>query len=402
MSMTGRKQVYLDYAATTPLDPEVKTEMERYFGEDFGNPSSLHMLGQRAQIAIDRAREKTAKAVGAHWREIIFTGSATEADNFAVRGVVNQIHASFPHLAPHVITSQIEHKAILETCKQLEKEGVEITYIPVNTEGIVSVEDIIGAVKPNTVLVSIMYANNEIGTIQPIKEISQALTKMRPTISGRDERLAHLSHRLPYFHTDAVQALNYLNCNVENLGVDLMSLSSHKVYGPKGIGALYARGGTPLMPLIVGGGQEYGQRSGTENVPAIMGFAKAVEKTMALQEQEVQRLRELQTHMIDGLKKNFQENVVLQGSRTNRLPNNINVRFASMPADSLLARLDQEGVFVSGGSACNARAMEPSHVIAALGVSKEAAKTSIRFTMGRHTTEKDIDFTLSVLENMKL
>ena len=397
--MADKKQVYLDYAATTPLDLEVRAEMEKYFSEEFGNPSSLHMLGQRAQIAIDQAREKIAKVLGAHWREIIFTGSATEADNFALRGLVNQLRVSFPGLVPHIITSQIEHKAILETCKQLEKEGVEITYVPVNSDGIVSVDAIIAAVKPNTVLVSIMYANNEIGTIQPIQEISQALAKIRPAIEC-DNQLTDLRHRLPYLHTDAVQALNYLECNVENLGVDLMSLSSHKIYGPKGIGALYVKGGTPLMPLIVGGGQEYGNRAGTENVPAIRGFAKAVEKTAAIKDTENAHLLQLRSYFIEEIEKMFAGNAILQGSRTKRLPNNINFRFVSMPADSLIARLDQNGIYASGGSACNARAMRPSHVITALGVSPEEAKTSIRFTMGRDTSKDDIDYTLSVLKNI--
>ena len=266
-----KKEVYLDNAATTPVDPAVEAAMRPYFLEEYGNPGSLHALGQRAQVAVDTAREKIAHAIGANWRELVLTGGATEANNLAVFGVVRAVtveaRKTNPDFVPHIITSSIEHKAILEPCAQLEKEGAEVTYIKVGKEGIVDPKDVEAALKENTVLVSIMYANNEIGTIQPIMEIAQAI---------RSYKLKAQSYKL-VFHTDAVQAFQYLDCNVEKLGVDLMTLSAHKIYGPKGIGALYVKKGTPLMPLIMGGGQEEGRRGGTENVPAIVGFAKAVE-----------------------------------------------------------------------------------------------------------------------------
>ena len=391
--MKQDRKVYLDHAATTPLDPVVEEAMRPYFGEEFGNPSSIHTPGQHAQIAVDNARESLAQFLGAKWREIIFTGSATEADNMAVRGVVKAVHPKLAQGAvPHIVTSVIEHKAILEPCRELEKEGVEVTYVPVNKEGIIDARGVENAIKKNTVLVSIMYVNNEIGTVQPIAEIAERIKRKKL-------ELHNLEKGIPYFHTDAVQALQYLDCKVDNLGVDLMTISAHKVYGPKGIGALYLRKETPIAPLVTGGGQEHNLRAGTENVPGIVGFARAVKIVAQIQNQEGKRLRDLQYYMIEEIKKRFPK-FILQGSREKRIPNNVNLRFHGISADSSLIALDQQGIYVSTGSACTVGAVEPSHVIMALGVSAEEARQTIRFSMGRSTTKDDIGYVLAALENL--
>ncbi|MBI2463067.1 MAG: cysteine desulfurase [Candidatus Spechtbacteria bacterium] len=394
--MQNKRTIYLDYAATTPMDPDVEKAMIPYFSGEFGNPSSLHSLGQHAQIAIDIAREVVARHVGAQWREIIFTGSATEADNTVIRGVVKAMRDDLPNFTPHIITSTIEHKAILQPLKELEKEGVvDVTYIPVDSYGLVSVDAVADAVKDNTVLVSIMYANNEVGTIEPIAEIGKILKGKKRQISNTSA--AGGRYQIPYFHTDAVQALNYLDCNVDNLGVDFMSLSGHKIYGPKGVGALYARKDAPFTSLMSGGGQEYGRRASTENVPAIVGFAAAIKKVALVQKEEVARLAELRYYMISEMEKRFAGKIILQGSRDKRLPNNVNIRLAGIAADSPLIVFDQEGVCVSAGSACTAKAVEPSHVIHAMGISDDDAKKSLRFSFGRQTTREDIDYALVVL-----
>ena len=375
--MGDMKKIYLDYAATTPLDPKVLEAMTPFLKSDFGNASSIHEPGQKAREAIDKAREKAAEFLNCAASEIIFTGSATEANNLAVFGVVKA--AKKKDVKPHIITTKIEHHAIIEPCEVLEREGTaEITYLTVDKDGLIKPEDVQKALKINTVLVSIMYANNEIGTIQPVVEIGQLLKKSEVL-----------------FHTDAVQAINYLDCDVEKLGVDLLTLSGHKIYGPKGVGALYVRQGTSLAPLIYGGGQERGLRSGTENVAAIVGLGAAIAqiKTEKVKMAQLMRLRD---RLIDGVLTKIPTSR-LNGSRENRLPNNANFSFEAAEGESIVIALDQEGIAASTGSACSSRSLEPSHVLLALGLSHEQAHGSLRLTLGRYTTEQEIDRVLAVL-----
>ena len=369
------KKVYLDYASSTPADCEVVKAMEPYFSEKFGNPGAMHRWGQEAQAAVDESRQKVADFFGCAFEEIIFTGPATESNNIAIRGIVRKREKSTP--VPHIITSVIEHKSVIETCKDLEKEGAEVTYLPVTKDGFVRPEDVEAAIKENTVLVSIMYVSNEIGTVQPIAEIARA-------VKG------------PVFHTDAVQAPNYLDCNVENLGVDLLTFSGQKIYGPKGVGGLYIKNGVEVAPFITGGGQEKGIRAGTENVPYIVGLAKAIEIAADMRDKEAARVEKLRNYFIDEVLAKV-PNAGLNGSRENRIPNNANFLFPGAPANNLLIALDQEGIAASSGSTCTIKTVTPSAVIMALGRSEEEAKQSIRFTLGRGTTKKDIDYTVSVL-----
>ncbi len=368
------RQIYLDYASTTPMDPEAKKAMEPYFQEKFGNPGAMHRWGQEAQAAIDEARAKVADFFGCAFEEIIFTGSATESSNLAIRGVVKG----------HIITSAIEHKSVLETCRDLEKEGVEVTYLPVTKDGFVRPEDVREAIKENTVLVSIMYVNNEIGTIQPIHEIADIIRKHQNKL---------------VFHTDAAQALNYLDCDVKNLGGDMLTFSGHKIYGPKGIGGLYVKKGTQIAPVVTGGNQERGLRSGTENVPYIVGLGKAVEIAQKMRARESVRLQKLRDYFIDEVLKKV-ANAELNGSRENRIPNNANFLFRGIPANNLLIALDQAGIAASSGSTCTIKTVTPSEVLMALGRSEEEAKQSIRFTLGRGTTKSDIDYAVSVLQTV--
>jgi cysteine desulfurase len=367
-------KIYLDYAATTPIDPKVLKAMLPYLKKEFGNPSSIHSFGQKALGAVDEAREKVAKFLGCDATEIIFTGSATEANNLAIFGLVKK--------GDHIIVSKIEHHAILEPCRVLEKRGVEVTYLPVDKDGLVSVFDVKKAVKPNTVLVSIMYANNEIGVIQPVAEISQA-------IKTADKRI--------YFHTDAVQAVNYLDCQVNNLGVDLLTISSHKIYGPKGVGALFIRKGVPINPLIYGGGHERGLRSGTENVAGIVGLGQALEE---IQNPKLKihniKIKQLRDKLIKRILKTIPGSQ-LNGSSKLRLSNNANISFKGAEGEALVIALDQKGVACSTGSACSSKSLEPSHVLLALGLSREAAHGSLRISLGRFTTEKEIDRFLKIL-----
>jgi len=376
------KKIYLDYAATTPIAPEVLRVMLPYLKEEYGNPSSIYSLGQKAQMAIDKAREEVSRFLNCSPSEIIFTGSATEANNLAIFGIVRALRKK--GIKPHIITSQIEHHAVLEPCHQLEREGVEVTYLPVTKEGIVKVSDVKKAIKKNTVLVSVMYANNEIGTIQPIAEIGKLLKTIHSKLQTKI-----------YFHTDAVQAANYLDCNVQKLGVDLLTLSAHKIYGPKGVGALYIKEGTPITPLIYGGGQESGVRSGTENVAAIVGLGEAI-KQIANRKSQIVRIKQLRDKLIEGILKKI-PGTRLNGSKEYRLPNNVNASISGVEGESMVIALDQEEIAASTGSACSSRSLEPSHVLLALGLSSEQAHGSLRLTLGRYTTEKEIDKVLEVL-----
>lgn len=372
----NKKIIYLDYAATTPIDSKVLRETLPYLKEGYGNPSSIYELGQQAQMALDKARQRVGDFLNCSPSEIIFAGSATEANNLAIFGTVRAWQKKGKK--PHLITTQIEHHAVFEPCKILEKEGVEVTYLPLDKEGLISIPDLEKAIKENTVLVSVMYANNEIGTIQPITEIGKLLKKFKVL-----------------FHTDAVQAVNYLNCDVQKLGVDLLTLSGHKIYGPKGVGALYVRKGTEILPIIYGGGQETGARSGTENVAGIVGLGAAIKQIISHKSQ-ITKLKKLRDKLIDGILKGIADSK-LNGSPEHRLPNNANFTIRGAEGESMVIALDGEGIAASTGSACSSRSLEPSHVLLALRLSQEEAHCSLRLTLGRYTTEGEIKQVLEVL-----
>ena len=365
------KRIYLDHNATTPLDPAVLEEMLPFLTEKFGNASSVHSAGQEARRAVEQARERLARLIGADASEIVFTSGGTEADNHALRGVVDPVTANAA--CPHIVTSAIEHPAVLNTCQMLEKRGCAVTYVPVDEHARVDVEQVRSAIKPETKIVSIMLANNEVGTIQPVAEIAA---------------IAH--ERGALVHTDAVQALGRLPIDVRKLGVDLMSVSSHKIYGPKGIGALYLRRGVRVTPLLFGGHQERHRRGGTENVPAIVGFGKASELAGALREERATRERELRDRLERAILERIPHTRV-NGHPTERLPNTLNAAFRFVEGESLLMNLDFEGVAVSTGSACSSGDLKPSHVLVAMGLPVEEAHGTLRFSLGRSTTEEDID-----------
>lgn len=366
---------YLDNAATTPVDKKVMEAMLPYFSEKYGNPNSMHHKGLEAKEAIEEARKKVAELLGADEKDIIFVGSGTESDNLALIGTARALKQK----GNHIITTNIEHHAVLDTCEYLEKEGFRVTYVPVKENGIVDPKDIGNAITGKTILISVMYANNEIGTIQPVKEIAQ-MAKAKNIL----------------FHTDACQAAGYLDMDVNNIGADLMTLNGSKIYGPKGIGVLYAKKGVVIQPLIYGGGQERGLRSGTENVPEIIGFAKALEIAQKKREDESRRLTRLRDKLIDGLKKKI-GHITINGDLKNRLPNNVNISVAGVEGESMILHLDANGICASTGSACSSHSLEPSHVIKALGLSDEASHSSLRFSLGRHTTEEDIEKVLKDL-----
>ena len=389
------KRVYLDYAATTSVDPEVVLVMQPYFLEKYGNSSSIHRFGQEALKSLDEARETIKNFLGAkEQREIIFTGSATEANNLAIKGLIFKIQSARGRAKlktrPHIITSEIEHESVLEPVRWLEKSGfADVTYIKPNSNGLIGVGDVESALQPDTVLVSIHYANNEIGTIQPVREIGKVI-----------ERFKEKSGLRPvYFHSDAVQAIQFLDSFVDKLKVDLLTLSSHKIYGPKGIGALYVRQGVELEPVLHGGGQEYGLRSGTENIPLIVGFAVAVKKVIATREQENIRLKILRDIFLAKLQKIYPR-VIINGSWENRLPNNLNVTFPKIDGESLLVSLSEAGMGVSSGSACSARAQEPSYVLGAIGRDAQDVKASLRITLGRVTQTEDTEIFCQALEKV--
>ena len=405
LSESGKRisAVYLDYASTTPVDPEVLQEMLPYFSEKFGNPSSLHSFGQEAQAAVDVARSAAADFLGCLTQEIIFTGSATEANNIVILNAV-KIARSKGIKNPHIIASAIEHKSVLEPIRKLEKDGeITVTYLPVSKEGIIDVEALKNALGDNTALVSIMYANNEIGIIQPIIEVSNIIRNFREN--------SKFGAALPLMHTDAAQAALYADMKVKEIGVDALTLSGHKIYGPKGVGVLYAKKEISLAPIMHGGEQEYGKRPGTENVPAIVGIGKALSKISewGKQSADMQSLRdyfigrvleEIKFTALNGGNPRTQraEQSPYDG-KDNRLPNNANILFKGISSADLLIMLDMEGIAVSAGSACSAKSAspEPSHVLRAIGLSEKDAKSSIRFSFGRQTTKGDIDRALEVL-----
>ncbi len=459
-----KKRIYLDYAASTPVDPSVFAAMRPYFSERFGNPGSVHSFGQEAIAAVDASREKIAHVIGAEFRDIIFTGSATEANNLALRGVVNAMRKMREASAlfekdrecrpdvfsddyrAKVILLSVEHESILETAREFEKEGVEVIYLPVDKNGMIDLRALRASLDDRTILVSVMYANNEIGTVQPIFEIRKIIDDFKK------ERYAAAAHFFPLFHTDAVQAFQFLDCDAAKLGVDMMTLSAHKIYGPKGTGCLYTKKNTEyriqniekgkagtrdskgkqnntplnsefsiLNSIITGGGQEFGLRSGTENVPSIVGFAKAVELATAAREKESERMARLRDYFWKGIEKIYPKAAVngiaprasaVARSLPSALPNILNVYFPGRDAQDILTRLDMQGIAASSGSACRSRALDPSHVIMALGrshgsdfgssSSKNRAKESVRFSFGRPTAKKEIDAALAVLKKILL
>ena len=369
------KPIYFDYAATTPCDPEVVAAMLPYFSDRFGNPSSMHAFGQETKGAVEEARERIAAFLGAAPGEIVFTSGGTESNNMAVKGVAYARRGK----GNHIITSRIEHHAVLEPCHFLEKEGFEVTILPVDGDGLVDPDDVRRAITDKTILISIMHANNEIGTIQPIAEIG---------------RLAR--ERGIYFHTDAVQTLGHLPFSVNELNVDLLSASAHKLYGPKGVGLLYVRKGTRLTPFMHGGEQENRRRASTHNVPGIVGFGKAVEMAQSSVEKEVRDLTAFRDKLIRGFQEEMDQ-VKLNGHPTQRLPNNVNISVAHVEGEGMLLSLDMMGIACSTGSACSSSSLEPSHVLMAIGLPHELAHGSLRFTLGRPTTAADVDRLLEVL-----
>ncbi len=373
--MEKNKQIYLDHAATTPMDPRVLEAMMPYFKEEFGNPSSIYSIAQRAKQALDEARSDVAEILGCAPEEIIFTSGGTESDNLAILGVARANKTK----GKHIVTTKIEHHAVLHPCEVLEKEGFEVTYVEVEKNGIVDAEKVKAAVREDTILVSVMYANNEIGTIQPIGTIGRFCKK----------------RNIP-FHTDACQAAGVLDINVDRLKASLLTLNGSKIYGPKGVGVLFVRKGVSIQPLMYGGEQERRIRPGTENVAGIVGLAEALKLAQAESEKENKRLIALRDYLIKEIEARIPK-VILNGDRTERLPNNVNVSILDIEGEALLLRLDMAGFAASSGSACTSGSLDPSHVILALGHPYEIAHGSLRFSLGKSTTKKDLDKLLEVL-----
>jgi len=368
-------RIYLDYAATTPTHPEVVKAMLSHFTDAFGNPSSIYSYGQEAKGAIEEARTKVAELISARDEEIVFTSGGTEADNFALEGVAFANGSK----GDHIITSSIEHHAVLETCKFLERRGFNVTYLPVDEYGLVDPDDVRRAITDRTILISVMHANNEVGTIEPIAEI------------GKLAREAGV-----YFHTDAVQTVGHIPVDVNALGVDLLSISAHKLYGPKGVGALYIRKGTKLLPFMHGGEQEGGRRASTENVPGIVGFGKAVEIALREMSGEAGRLTCLRDRLTNGLLDRI-DHSRLNGHPVTRLPNNVNISIDFIEGESMLLNLDLEGICASTGSACGSGSLEASHVLLAIGLPHELAHGSLRFSLGKWTTGQELERVFDVL-----
>ena len=373
--MSVNRRIYMDHAATTYTKKEVLEEMIPFFTENFGNPSSIHKFGRDVRKHIDNAREQVAKALGADPSEIYFTAGGSESDNWAVKGAAYANKSK----GNHIITTNIEHHALIHTCEYLEKEGFEVTYLPVDEYGLVSVEDVKNAITDKTILITIMYANNEIGTIQPIEEIG---------------RLA--KEKGIYFHTDAVQAVGSVKIDVKKQNIDMLSLSAHKFYGPKGIGALYVRKGVKLINLVHGGAQERGRRAGTENVPAIIGLGKAIELATSNLEEQSNRIMALRDKLIKAVMEKIPY-TRLNGHPVKRLPGNANFSFQYIEGEALLLNLDMKGIAGSSGSACTSGSLDPSHVLLAIGLPHEIAHGSLRLSLGAVNTEEDIDYVLEVL-----
>ena len=377
----SEKLIYVDHAATTPVREEVLSAMLPYFSGAFGNPSGLYTVAQEARKAVDDSREAVARCLSARMSEVVFTSGGTESDNAAVKGVAFAMR----NVGKHVITTAVEHHAVLHACHQLEQFGFDVTYLPVDEYGLVDPDDVGRAITDQTVLVSVMLANNEIGTVQPISDISRVV---KAEAARRGQTIT--------MHTDAVQGGTFLDLDVKVLGVDMLSLSAHKFYGPKGVGALYVRRGTPFEPLQIGGGQERQRRSGTENVPGIVGMAEALRLAAEDRQSESKRLAGLRDKIAAGIGQAV-EDVYFNGHPTHRLPNNVNVSFKGVEGEPVLLGLDFAGISASSGSACSSASLEPSHVLLAIGRSADVAQGSLRITLGRDNTEDDADYLLSVL-----
>ncbi|WP_352418532.1 cysteine desulfurase NifS [Proteiniborus sp.] len=369
------RQVYLDNAATTPVKKEVLDSMIPYFTEKYGNPSSIYRLGQITRAAIDETREKVAKVINARSREIFFTSGGSEADNWAIKGVA----LANKDKGNHIITSKIEHHAVLHTCEYLERNGFEVTYLDVDENGLVDIEQLKNSITDKTILISIMFANNEIGTIQPVKEIGKI---------ARENKI--------YFHTDAVQAIGNIKIDVEDLNIDLLSMSAHKIYGPKGAGALYVRQGIKIHPYIHGGAQEKNRRAGTENIPGIVGFGRAIELAYETIDEHNQKLTKLRDKLIKDIYANI-DYVRLNGHSEQRLPGNVNFSFEFIEGEALLLSLDMVGISASSGSACTSGSLDPSHVLLAIGLPHEIAHGSLRLTLGDFNTEEEMDYVVNNL-----
>lgn len=370
------KNVYMDYSATTYVKPEVLEEMMPYFTEKFGNPSSFYGISRETKRAIDEARQKIAKGLNCLPDEIYFTGGGSEADNWAIKGIAS----AHKNKGNHIITTKIEHHAVLHTCQYLEKHGFEVTYLDVDNEGFINLDDLRNAITDKTILVSIMFANNEIGTIQPVKEIGEIC---------REKKV--------FFHTDAVQAVGNVPVDVKEMNIDMLSLAGHKIYGPKGIGVLYIKKGIRIDNLIHGGAQERNRRAGTENIAGIVGLGKAMELATSNIQEHMEKMTALRDKLIDGLLKI--PYTYLNGPRGGkRLPGNVNVRFRFIEGESILLSLDFKGVCASSGSACTSGSLDPSHVLLAIGLPHELAHGSLRLTLGAGSTEEDVDYVLEVTE----
>lgn len=377
--MKKEKHIYLDNAAATPIEPAVLFRMLTYLKYNYGNPSSLYYEGRLAKQAIEEARDKISKIIGVENEEIIFTSGGTESDNLAILGIAR----AYKNKGKHIIVSSIEHKAVLESCKKLELEGLEVTYLDVDKKGIISIEHFKSSIRPDTILVSIMYANNEIGTIQPLKKIAKII---------KESKISK-----PFFHTDACQAVSYLPTKVKSLGVDALTISSSKIYGPKGVGCLYLNKKIMIEPIIFGGGQEKGIRSGTENITGIVGFAEAVVISEKKRLSENKRLTLLRDYFLAKVRDKI-SGIIINGDIKNRLPNNINISIAGVEGESLVLLLDKNGVACSTGSACSSLDITPSYVLNKIDISPELSHCSVRFTLGRYTRKVDIDFAVDILD----
>lgn len=370
--------IYLDHAATTYVKKEVLEEMLPYFNQKYGNPSSLYSIGKNNKLAIEKAREQVAKALNANLNEIFFTSCGSESDNWALKGVAfaNKMRGN------HIITSCIEHPAILNTCKFLERQGFRVTYLGVNSEGLINLDELENAISKETILISIMFANNEIGTIEPIKQIGNIAKEYKI-----------------YFHTDAVQAVGNVKIDIEEIQVDILSLSAHKFYGPKGIGVLYIKEGTVIDSFVHGGGQEYGKRAGTENVANIVGLGKAIELSYSNFDTNNKKMVMLREKLINNVMERIPY-VKLNGHRTKRLPGNVNFSFDGVEGESILLMLNMKGICVSTGSACSSSLSKPSHVLTSIGLNEELCKGSLRLTIGDENTEEEIEYTVDCLEKI--
>ncbi|MFB6212663.1 MAG: cysteine desulfurase family protein [Candidatus Magasanikbacteria bacterium] len=399
--MNNSKKIYLDYAASTPVGEEVFKVMKPYFSEEFGNPGSLHKFGQEAMKVLDESREKASGLLGLDFENIIFTGSATEANNLVLRGIAKKINNN-PEINfenPKIIVSEIEHECVLETAHDLESDGFDVAEIDVNPDGRVKLNQLEKELTEDTVIISIMYANNEIGTIQPISKISEIVQEFKKEKTNT---------QYPLIHSDAVQAFQFLECQPKELGLDLMTLSAHKIYGPKGVGLLANITEESLSPIITGGGQEFGLRSGTENVPLIKGLSKALEIAKEKRAEERKRMKKLSRELISGLKQ-IKSDIKLNGvssqerfssDKLKTIPNICNFYFPNNSAEELLMQLDLEGVAVSTGSACSARSAEASHVLEGLGHNPQRVNSSLRLSLGKYTTQQEIKKTISVFEKI--